>query len=98
MIQSDMNPELTDIVNNLQDEQFFYLEDGPLKDKLIENYLDKEDAHAEILEFEHNASLRLRQGERLSLRSLIVALRQVGFTIRSFGGALQILLMMKPQN
>jgi len=64
MIQSDMNPELTDIVNNLQDEQFFYLEDGPLKDKLIENYLDKEDAHAEILEFEHNASLRLRQGER----------------------------------
>lgn len=58
-----MNFELTDIVNNLQNEQFFYLEDGALKDKLIENYLDEEDAHADILEFEHNASLRLRQSE-----------------------------------
>jgi hypothetical protein len=79
MIQSDMNPELTNIVNNLQDEQFFYLEDGSLKDKLIANYLDEEDAHAEILEFEHNASLRLRQCEGASTPIFYCRLETSGF-------------------
>lgn len=58
-----MNSELTEILNNLHGEQSFYLEDGTLKDKLIANYMDEEDAHAEILECEHNTSLRIRQSE-----------------------------------
>ena len=58
-----MNSELTKIMNNLPSDQFFYLEDGPLKDRLIANYMDEEDALAEILEFEHNTSLRIRQTE-----------------------------------
>ena len=51
------------MIGGLQGEMFFYVEDGPLINKLIERYMEEEDAHAEILEFEHNASVRIQPGE-----------------------------------
>lgn len=51
------------MLNGLQGELFFYVEDGALKNKLIETYMNQEDAHADILEFELNASVRIRREE-----------------------------------
>ena len=59
----DMHLELLEIISNLESELFFYVADGALKEGLIARYMAQEDAHAEILEFELNASLRLRRGE-----------------------------------
>lgn len=50
---------LKQIIAALQGEVFFYLNDGALKDKLVESYLEDEDAHGDILEFEFDASLRI---------------------------------------
>ena len=52
--------KLLEMVESLHSELFFYVEEGPLKNRIIESYMEEEDAHAEILEFEHNLSLRIR--------------------------------------
>lgn len=46
-----------------QSEVFFYLEDGPLKNKLVGRYLEEDDALADILEFEFDATLRIKPAE-----------------------------------
>jgi hypothetical protein len=51
--------DLIDTINSLPGELFFFITDGPLKNKLIETYLE-EDAHTDILEFELDASLRIK--------------------------------------
>ncbi len=56
-----MISELLEMIDSLPEDLFFYLEDGALKNKLVEAYMEREDAHAEIREFELNASLRLRR-------------------------------------
>ncbi len=58
-----MNSELIEIIDSLQSEPFFYVADGVLKEGLIARYMAQEAAHAEILEFELNVSIRLRRGE-----------------------------------
>lgn len=58
-----MSSELLNLLDSLPGELFFYLENGMLKNKLVECYMEEEDAQHEILEFEHNASLRIRPGE-----------------------------------
>ncbi len=58
-----MISELFEMIGGLQGESYFFVEDGPLKDKLIERYLDTADAHADIHEFSHDASLRIRREE-----------------------------------
>lgn len=59
-----MLSELLKMLDRLQGELFFYVEDGPLKNRLVESYMEKEDTLAEFLEFEHNASLRIKPGHR----------------------------------
>lgn len=59
-----MLSKLLEMIERLPDEVFFYLEDGPLKHKLIARYRDQADAHGELLELEHNLSLKFRRGAR----------------------------------
>ena len=59
---SDMISELLTMLDALQGEPFFYLEDGPLKNRLVESYMEEEDVRAELPDFEHNASLRIKPG------------------------------------
>jgi hypothetical protein len=54
-----MMQELQELLDGLQDELFFFLEDGPLKNRLIEKYLEEE-ADADILDFELEASVRIK--------------------------------------
>lgn len=58
-----MISELLKIIGGLQGELYFFLEDGPLKNKLIERYLKKADADADFLEFGFEGSVRIRRGE-----------------------------------
>ncbi len=51
------------MIDGLQDEVFFFVEDGPIKDKLIDRYLVEDDAHSEILDFDLDASVRITRGE-----------------------------------
>ncbi len=54
---------LLEMIGGLQGEVFFFVEDGPLKNKLVERYMDEEGAHADILEFDLDSSIRIRWGE-----------------------------------
>ncbi|MCD6525559.1 MAG: hypothetical protein J7K75_01030 [Desulfuromonas sp.] len=56
---SDSILKLVPMIDALSGEVFLYLNDGPLKDKLVESYLETEEAHGDILEFEFDASLRI---------------------------------------
>lgn len=56
-----MRLELLTRIDSLQGELFFFVEDGPLKNRIIERYLEEE-ADAAILEFEIDASVRIKQG------------------------------------
>lgn len=56
-----MISELLKLISNRQIELFFYLEEGALKNKLVEKYMEETDADAEILDFEHNAAMRITQ-------------------------------------
>lgn len=62
---SDMSSELLEMIDSLRGELFFYVEDGPLKNKLIERYMDQDDAHADILEFELISSVRVKRAAGL---------------------------------
>ena len=55
-----MLSELLKLLDRLQGELFLYLEDGQLKSRLVESYMENEDALVEFLEFDHNASLRIK--------------------------------------
>jgi hypothetical protein len=55
-----MLSELLTIFSHLQGELFFYLEEGPLKSRLVESYKGEEGSFAEFLEFDHQASILLR--------------------------------------
>ncbi len=77
-----MISELLEMVESLDGELFFYLEEGPLTDRIIERYMEKEDAHAEILEFEHNLSLRVKQGDSLTAPSFDCRLETLDFQYR----------------
>ncbi len=54
-----MTLQLLEMIRGLQGEAFFFVEDGPLKTKLIDRYLEEQDAHADILEFDLDASVRI---------------------------------------
>lgn len=58
------------MIDALQGEVFFYLNDGPLKNKLVERYLEEEDAHGDILEFEFDASLRIIPAENTTAATI----------------------------
>jgi len=49
--------------DSLQGEVFFYIEDGPLKHKLIERYLEEEESQGDILDFELDAALGIKGKE-----------------------------------
>lgn len=55
-----MISELFNMIKDLPGEISFFVEDGALKDKVIENYLQRADAHADILDFELDLSLRIK--------------------------------------
>ncbi len=59
-----MIPELLKKISALQGELFLFVEDGPLKNKLLERYMDGESAHADNLESDLEGSIRIcwRQG------------------------------------
>ncbi len=77
-----MISELLEMVESLDSELFFYVEEGALKNRIIESYMEEEDAHAEILEFEHNLSLRVKQGENLTAPSFDCRLETADFQYR----------------
>lgn len=52
--------ELMAMLDALQGEVVFFVEDGPLKNTLIERYLEEDEAHADILECELDASVRIQ--------------------------------------
>jgi len=58
-----MISELMAMLDRLQGEVFFFVEDGPLKHMLIERYLEEEESQGDILDFELDASLRIQQKE-----------------------------------
>ena len=58
-----MISELMAMLDRLQGEVFFFVEDGPLKHKLIERYLEEEEPQGDILDFELDAWLRIQQKE-----------------------------------
>ncbi len=58
---SDMISELMAMLGRLRGEVFFFVADGPLKHKLIERYLEEEESHGDILDFEFDASLRIKR-------------------------------------
>jgi hypothetical protein len=57
-----MLKELLKIFELLHDELCFYLDDGPLKDRLIESYMAKDEAHPDFLDYEHQVSIRIKPG------------------------------------
>jgi hypothetical protein len=57
-----MSLDLMVMIDSLQSELFFFVEDGPLKSRMIERYLEEE-AHADILEIDLDASVRVKPGE-----------------------------------
>ncbi len=57
-----MRLELLEMIDSLQSELFFFVEDGPLKNRIIERYLDEE-ADADILEIDLDAAVRIKLGE-----------------------------------
>lgn len=51
---------LLDRLRTLDQELFCYLNDGPLKDALLERYLDEAGCHSDIMEFDLDASLLIK--------------------------------------
>lgn len=51
---------LLDRLHRLECDVFCYLNDGPLKNALLEKYLDEADAHSDIMEFNLDASLSIK--------------------------------------
>ena len=101
---SDMISELLTMLDALQGEPFFYLEDGPLKNRLVESYMEEEDVHAELPDFEHNASLRINQGAGAARVRFICRLEtgdfsyQTLFSAEDFGGdeIAELLELLRP--
>lgn len=60
---SNMISELMAMLQHLQGEVFFFVDDGPLKHKLIERYLEEEESQSDILDFEIDASLAIKPKE-----------------------------------
>lgn len=58
-----MISQLLAVLDSLQDELFFFVEDGPLKHKLIDRYLTEEDSQGDILDFELDAAIRIKRKE-----------------------------------
>jgi hypothetical protein len=58
-----MLSELLKILDQLQGELFFSLADGPLKNRVVESYLEKDGALVDVLEFEHQASILFKPGQ-----------------------------------
>lgn len=58
---STMISDLLILLDRLQEEAFFFVEDGPLKHRLIERYLEEDEALGDILDFELDASLRIER-------------------------------------
>lgn len=85
-----MISELLKMLENLQDERFFHLETGPLKSRLIDSYMSEADAHAEILDFEHSATLRTGRLEDSTTPEVVLHLEagdfayQIGFPVGDF--------------
>lgn len=58
-----MISQLLAVLDSLQGELFFFVEDGPLKHKLIERYLEEEDSQGDILDFELDGAIRIKRKE-----------------------------------
>ncbi|WP_156826978.1 hypothetical protein [Geopsychrobacter electrodiphilus] len=74
-----MIPELLKMLKNLQTDQFFYIETGPLKSRLIDTYLAEADAHDEILDFEHSVTLRIKRTQGLAISEFVLRLEAGDF-------------------
>ena len=74
-----MIAELLTWLDSLPNEPFFYLEDGPLKNRLLESYLEEDATESETAEFEHNTSLRIRHGDRAATPRLECRLEAADF-------------------
>lgn len=61
-------------LNTLECDLFCYLNDGPLKDAVLDNYLDEADAHSDIMEFNFDASLVIK-GNAESAAAASITLR-----------------------
>lgn len=61
---------LLDRLRTLDRDVFCYLNDGPLKNALLESYLDEADAHSDIMEFDLDASLLIKDSANASTITL----------------------------
>lgn len=58
-----MLSQLLAMLDSLQGELFFFVEDGPLKHKLMDCYLTEEYPQGDILDFELDAAVRIKRNE-----------------------------------
>ncbi|MCD4687750.1 MAG: hypothetical protein K8R55_00280 [Desulfuromonadaceae bacterium] len=85
-----MISELMAMLDRLQGEVFFFVEDGPLKHRLIERYLDEEESQSDILDFELDAALRIQRKEGTAIAKIEGRLEagdflyQTNFAIQDF--------------
>jgi hypothetical protein len=77
-----MGLNLLEIIDSLQGEPIFFVEDGPLKQRVVEKYLEEE-AHADILDFELDASVRIKRGEVSAAPTFECRLEADGFQYTS---------------
>lgn len=78
--------ELRKVIKGLTCEVFFFLGDGPLKDKLIEKYMQRKDAYEDILELELDASVRIRHAEGAKTTAIECLLEAGDFQYRALLG------------
>jgi hypothetical protein len=92
------------MLDRLQGEVFFFVEDGPLKHKLIERYLEEEEAQGDILDFEFDAALRIEHKEGTADAEIEARLEagdflyQTNFAIKDFAAdeIVELLEYLKP--
>lgn len=65
---------LLDKLNTLDHELFCFLKDGPLKSALLESYLDEADANSDIMEFDVDASLLIKDSANGSTATITLRL------------------------
>ena len=102
---TDLHTELSALLANLPGERFCYLDEGALKTRLITSYSDQDGAHAEILDFEHNASLRITPAADSAAAQFVCRLEagefqyQVKFAVAAFSAAelRELLELLRPE-
>ncbi len=65
---------LLDKLHTLEYDVFCYLNDGPLKSALLESYLDEADAHSDIMEFDLDASVLIKDSANTATATITLRL------------------------